>query len=150
MKKSYPILEMHVALRDRDLALGLLYQAGLTTVLTTRRRAGLILEAQLASNDKKALSRLRAAERRIPKKVFRLLRQRQVARGPWADHYQKFLKPFEMLPAAGGSLPLRIDPRGRLPRRIRTDTLYIKASLAFGTGAHPTTQLAAEFLRNHL
>ena len=150
MKSSYRVLEARVAPRDRDLALGLLYQAGLGTVLTTRTRKELVLQAQLASGDRSAPSRLRSAEFAVPRRIFRKLRVRAVARGAWTDHYQKFLKPFDLLPAAAGWPALRVDPRDRASRRPKPDILAIKASLAFGTGTHATTQLAAHYLREAL
>ncbi len=62
--------------------------------------------------------------------------------GDWADKYQEHLQVFKFIQTAQHSI--FIDPRG-IPTKNK-DTLFIKASLAFGTGTHPTTQLVAEAL----
>ncbi len=67
----------------------------------------------------------------------------------WTTSYQRFLQPFVLkAPTADPRLPplLRIDPRESGGKASKSDTLLVKSSLAFGTGSHPTTQMAAELL----
>lgn len=64
--------------------------------------------------------------------------------GDWVDEYQKYLQVFEFIKTPEHSI--FVDPRGTSTSEEKENTLLIKASLAFGTGSHPTTRLVGEAL----
>lgn len=149
---SNSIVEVRVSPKDQDLALALLCQSGLSTVVVSKSKGALSLQAQIPRKKSSVPwgRILRRTERRFAvRRIFRSIRTRRVGRGGWVDAYEKFLRPFSLLASAAGekSASLVIDPRGLRPKKPKTNTLFIKASLAFGTGSHPSTQLAAEKLR---
>ncbi|MCC6273403.1 MAG: 50S ribosomal protein L11 methyltransferase [Deltaproteobacteria bacterium] len=142
-------LEVELAPRDLDLAIGLLYQWGILSSQTRRLRAGTLLSAELPKGFRFEAFRkavLRWERARDGKKVFRKLRRRMIRDRSWVRKYQRTLRPFALLPASVPGGPWTVDPRGTTPQRRDPKTLYIEAGLAFGTGTHTTTRLAAEFL----
>ena len=148
--RNYRILTASVAPKQLDLALGLLYRAGLCTVHQHRRRNGIELKAEVI-HSASATTLVKSIRDLEPPgiRIFKALRVRVVKKGPWASRYQKHLKPFPLFAKLrDGDENILIDPSGKIPNSRRQDTLYIEASLAFGTGTHPTTQLAARFLRD--
>jgi Ribosomal protein L11 methylase len=148
--RRYSMILARLRFKDREPAIGLLYQAGLNTFQEVRVRSSLELRIQVP--ERRAPSSLLGSLHRLEKlhfgrKLFLKLQLQRIRSGRWANDYQKYLKPFVLLPGTKpGSPALRIDPRGQIPDPPRLDTLYIVASLAFGTGTHPTTRLSAEFL----
>ncbi|MBL7685957.1 MAG: 50S ribosomal protein L11 methyltransferase, partial [Deltaproteobacteria bacterium] len=64
----------------------------------------------------------------------------------WATEYLKYLQPIHLKTNHPILSSLVIDPRGEKPLKKSSNTLYLDPSLAFGTGAHPTTALCAELL----
>lgn len=133
--------------------MGVLYQAGLGSIEEKRRRTHLELRVQVPANRSPTLlrRRIRQLEKATPGgRVFRGLRVKKVPRGPWEKKYQSYLRPFVLLRGLSGKREeLVVDPRG--VRSAKTpDALLIRASLAFGTGTHATTQLSAEFLAQAL
>lgn len=109
------------------------------------------LKAQLPKGFRfpKLASEIRSWERDIVgRKVFRSLKKRKIRDQRWIDKYQRLLKPFPLLKKH--PMHLMVDPRGILPSRKEPNTLYIQSGLAFGTGTHTTTQLAAELLAEAL
>lgn len=152
--KAFLQLETEVAPRDLDLALGLLFQRGITTTQTRRRRQGVFLFAELPKGFQfSAFRKSILAMERVPggRRVFKDFRCRRITDRSWIDKYKKHLRPFPLLSVASGfGKSLTVDPRGTLPRCRDPETLYIEAGLAFGTGTHTTTQLAAEFLAEAL
>jgi ribosomal protein L11 methyltransferase len=149
--KSYHLLRTEISPSNLDLALGLLYQAGLPTVEEKRIRAHIELRAELKDlkSAKNILSFIKNWEDPISEeKIFQRSRILQLKPDRWAKKFQKYLKPFLLI--EDKKQPLWIDPRGKIPKKLTPNTLYISASLAFGTGTHPTTQLAAKLLRKSI
>lgn len=148
-QKSHLLLTTKVSRGDFDLALGILYQSGLTSSQRIKGpgRVGLSAALPPGLTAKTLLRRLKDLERSLGRGLFHEAKVQKVLRGDWARKYQRFLKPFVLVPPRLPSFPgLQIDPRGKLPRRLDPNTLYIEAGLAFGTGTHHTTRLAAELL----
>ena len=148
-KKTHLLLTTKVSRADFDLALGLLYQSGLSSSqrLKGPGRIGLSAALPAGMGAKSLLGRLKGWERKLQRRLFHEARIRKVLRGDWSRKYQRHLKPFLLLsPSFAKSPGLEVDPRGRIPRRLDPNTLYIEAGLAFGTGTHATTRLAAELL----
>ena len=149
-RKCYFQLEAELSIRDLDLATGLLYQWGIATTRTHRARRGIFLSAELPDgfSFQGFRKNLRIWERGpAGRKLFKKLRRHQIRDRSWVEKYQKFLRPFILLPAGKSGHPgIRVDPRGRLPATRDPHTLYIQAGLAFGTGTHATTRMATEIL----
>ena len=148
-KKSHLLLTTKVSRGDFDLALGLLYQSGLTSSQRIKARGRIGLSAALPPGlaAKSLLRRLKELERGLGRSLFHEIKIQKVLRGDWSRKYQRYLKPFRLIPPAPPNRPgLEVDPRGKVPRRLQENTLYIEAGLAFGTGTHATTRLAAELL----
>lgn len=147
--RRFQQLEAELSPRDLDLAIGLLYQWGIATTQTRRRRGGVQLSAELPKGFRYAAFR-RSVQRwertEGGRRVFRKLRRRLIRDRSWIEKYQRYLRPFTLLPAAIAGGPWVVDPRGTIPKRRDPKALYIEAGLAFGTGTHTTTRLAAEFL----
>src|SRR4030095_8998721 len=150
--RSYRILTTRVPPRHLELALGLLYQLKITTVTHKRLRGTFRLAAQMPSHPPAGVILQRVAGfKNFPQreKIFFDARIKTLKMGAWASSHLRYLQPMILkAPMPDPSLPtlLHIDPRGEKPNLFRKDTLFLQSSLAFGTGAHPTTQMAAELL----
>jgi ribosomal protein L11 methyltransferase len=146
--KSHLLLTTKVSRGDFDLALGLLYQSGLTSSQRIKGpgRTGLSAALPPGLTAKKLLRELREWERKLGRPLFHETKVKKVLRGDWSRKYQRYLKPFSLVPASADFSGLAVDPRGRLPPRLSPNSLYIEAGLAFGTGTHATTRLASELL----
>ncbi len=147
-KRSYRILILQIHPKDLEVALGVLYQEGLTTVEQKRNKSGTWLSAQIPSQKNpevilKKLSGSKTAD--TQRKIFIRLRYQTIIEGNWAHLFKKRLKPFA-LNSTNGKKVLWIDPRGKLSKKQKKDTLYIEPGLAFGTGSHPTTHMAAQLV----
>lgn len=148
--RSFAVLQAEISPKDLDLATGLLYRFGIGTTQTRRRRDGLHLSAELPKGFRfaafsQAIRRWEAQPE--GKKIFKRLRRKKIRNLSWVEKYQKFLKPFLLLPCSEDfPAGIRVDPRGEIPKRRDPNTLYIEAGLAFGTGTHSTTRLASELL----
>ena len=150
---SFFQLEAELSVRSLDLATGLLYQWGIATTRTHRTRRGIFLSAELPDgfSFQDFRQNLRTWERGpAGRKLFKKLRRRHIRDRSWIEKYQRFLRPFLLLPAGKGHPEIRVDPRGRLPATRDLHTLYIEAGLAFGTGSHATTRMATELLAQAL
>ncbi len=145
---DFYLLKTKVLPTHLDLALGNLYQLGILTVGERNVQGNQIeLTAQIKDHvrSKKTLEVIRQfKDASANQKIFISPKIKTVKRGAWTKKYQKYLKPFVL--SKEGKEKIWIDPRGKLPQHLQANTLYITASLAFGTGTHPTTQLAARFL----
>src|SRR4029450_10382452 len=148
---SYRILYARVLPRHLELALGLLYQLEIKTVTHQRLRAFFQLKAPIPPKAPAGFILKRILGfKALPKgeKIFFHARIKTLKKGAWASSYLRFLEPFILkAPLADPDLPalLRIDPCEK-KKTPGPDTLSVKSSLAFGTGSHPTTQMAAELL----
>lgn len=154
-KKSYPLILAHISKKYMELGIGLLLTLGLTTFEEKNRGSWVKLIIQIPSkfSKKNWVSLIRKQEIEfIGFKVFTTLKLSRESGDSWASNYQKFLKPF-LMPGPRKNPQksrIRIDP-GEI--KIKTpipDTLRIKANLAFGTGKHASTQLAAILLQEYL
>ncbi|HCU23749.1 MAG TPA: hypothetical protein DF383_01930 [Deltaproteobacteria bacterium] len=150
----YETLEAKVSRKDLDLALGILYQMGLGSSEVKKGRGRPQLRIQIPARRRGSAIRrqLKDWEKRLGRSLFHQLKLRREGRGTWADPYEKHLKPFRLFPPQFRKFmpDLWIDPRGKIPAQPREDTLYIGAGLAFGTGTHSTTRLAAGALAESL
>ncbi len=174
MKKRVLLLFLEISKKDLDLACGLLYQIGISSLEEKNSRNRILLKAELP--EKKIIPKIKKLIKTHPD-IFKKMRLGTLTDFTWQTKYQEYLKPFLFLKTP----ELWIDPRpqpvsfpdligesklknktrspGRAPkaplwgRRMtkgkinsKVNTLQIEAGLAFGTGAHPTTQLAAQLL----
>lgn len=144
MKQQFSVLKTSVKPSAKELALAMLYQCGLTTVEERRARGRILLEAQIP--DSLPLRGLVPKLQKMQKQVLGreiLLKPRihKIPRRSWDKVYQQYLKPFPLDPKNPDSL--WIDPSGKNPKKLDPKKLTIMASLAFGTGTHPTTRMAA-------
>jgi ribosomal protein L11 methyltransferase len=152
-EKSYKVLILRLAPQDLDLGLGILYRHGITSLEQKRNREGLWLIAQLPfeTSHRPIMSELFSYRKQnTGQRIFNRLRCQTVLKGRWAQNYKKHLKPFALIPKTSQGPALWIDPRGKPRQKKKPDTLYIEPGLAFGTGIHPTTEMAAEFLAESL
>ncbi len=143
-------LELLVSKKNLDLALGKLYQQGLFT-LQQKNYAGKIrmtVEIPKGSSAKSLVTYLRKQIDFQKNKIFLKCEIKVSKDRSWEKAYQKHLKPFLFLKKKSHPL-LWIDPQEKNSRKIQENTLYLKAGLAFGTGGHPTTQLAAELMLDY-
>lgn len=147
-KLRYRILSLLIHPKDLELALAVLYMAGYSTVEHKRNKSGIWLHTQIPFELNpepilKDLSQFQTAD--THRKIFISLRYHTVFEGNWTTLYKKYLKPFTLYSTQGMPV-IKIDPRGKSSSKINADTLYIKPGLAFGTGTHPTTHMAAQLL----
>ncbi|MBF0491731.1 MAG: 50S ribosomal protein L11 methyltransferase [Deltaproteobacteria bacterium] len=140
-------LETLISKTNLDLALGKLYQENIFTLQQKNLRGKIFCHAELPPNIniKSLISRLRTQKDLKGKILFQALKIKTSKDRSWEKAYQKHLNPFVFLKKDVQPL-LWIDPQEKKNRPIQENTLYLKAGLAFGTGGHPTTQLAAELL----
>ena len=153
--KSYPVLQAQLSSKHRELAPALLYAAGISTFEEKRKRQGLFLTAEIPAKVKTQglIEKIRKLESMLnQQKVFSSLKIAKIKKGSWAHDYQESLRPFCLIKTRQGTKTqeVKIDPRGKIPKQLDPNTLYIKASLAFGTGTHATTQLASILLSEAL
>jgi len=137
MKKRVLLLFLEISKKDLDLASGLLYQIGISSIEEKNQRHRTLIKAELSS--KKLLPQIKKLLATYPD-VFLKIDVKTLTDFTWQTKYQEYLKPFLFLKTP----ELWIDPRPS--KKPKTNTLQIEAGLAFGTGAHPTTQLAAQLL----
>jgi len=153
-KRAFHQIEAELAPRDLDLALGFLYQWDIATTESRRDRHGARINAEVPRGFSfvRFSKALRLYEKSaLGRRLFRRLRLRKIRDLRWIEKYKQFLRPFPLLSGKkGGASALWIDPRGTDPQAPKSDTIYIEAGLAFGTGTHATTQLAAEELAKAL
>lgn len=141
-EKQDQILVARVHKKNIDLALGVLFKEGIATVEEKKRRTHLELHAGLPKTFS-AQRWIKKLQRYSPS-VFYSLKIISWPAHPWIKAYQKYLQPFPLLKENKHSL--WIDPTGKIPAKQSPQTLYLKPSLAFGTGTHPTTQLCGELV----
>lgn len=141
-------LELLLPKANLDLALGKLYQAGIFTLQHKIQQGKVLIVAELPNNthSKTLVSWLRTQKDLKQKKLFTSLLLKTSKDRSWEKAYQKHLKPFIFLKENKQPL-LWIDPQEYKKVPLQKNTLYLKAGLAFGTGGHPTTQLAAEMMQ---
>jgi ribosomal protein L11 methylase PrmA len=151
MPRSRPAKLLILTLKPKDLepALGLLLETGVTTLEEKRCGPDLQLHLQIpAKTSAKALEKnLRVKEKKLFKPLFKSISLQILKDESWKTSYQRFLKPFEFPPYPPSSPPLIIDPTGPFPKKPLRNTLIIQGQLAFGTGHHPSTQLAGYLMQ---
>jgi ribosomal protein L11 methyltransferase len=153
-RPTYRLLTARVLPRHLDLGLGFLYQLGFCTVEQKKNRGSLLLSIEIPPHSSTAdlLKRISGLQTIFGReKIFRDAKIKTLHAGSWVRNHLKYLQPFVLrLHRGKESIPLflTIDPRGgNIPASSkRQDILYLEPSLAFGTGTHASTQLAAELL----
>ncbi|MDX1386885.1 MAG: 50S ribosomal protein L11 methyltransferase, partial [bacterium] len=87
----------------------------------------------------------------LNKPVFQRVEIEVLSNLDWRKSYQKYLKPFDLpLPPHTFEQPIKIIPHTKKNPHPPGSHLKIRAELAFGTGTHPSTHLAAYFLQEIL
>lgn len=149
--KSPKIFSTLINPNDLDLALGHLSQFNFTTFEQKGLKGKIQLTAQIPSSlPVDFLRRLAKLKNQITHRPIFLCPQFKVLKDhPWEKEYLKYLSPFTLSYSSQNqkaSFRIRIDPRGKIPKIKKINTLYLEPSLAFGTGTHPTTRMAAQIL----
>lgn len=151
--KSHKVLKAWVKPSLFDLSIGILFQHGIFTVEQKKIGNKILLTAEIPEGDKSILTSLRKAKALDHRKaLFEKIKIESIKNQKWVDNYKKNLKSFPFVfPSLkkkkdSQSALLWIDPRGKIPKIVSANTLYIEAGLAFGTGTHPTTQQCAQLL----
>ncbi len=145
--QSFYLLEAEIPLKFKESGMAVLFALGLGSIreVRGRRLVRLSVEIPPRRRRKNLIPALRSLEQRLfGTRLLKRLRVIKLGRGSWIRAQHRALKPFEFLPG------LWIDPSDKTPLPSRTSTLYIPASLAFGTGTHPSTQLAALYIKDSL
>lgn len=153
--KPYPLLVFLLASKDKELALSLLYQNGLTTLEEIKRKAHLEIRGQVPPrrSPQALLKKIRIQEKKwLGKTIFKNIRTVYVKSQAWVQRYQRFLTPFPLIKSKNSkySNELYIIPKASRGQKPPKDGLFIQSDLAFGTGTHPTTQLCASYLNDLL
>ena len=150
MLKNQSILILQLKAEDREIAFGLLYPLGFTTWEERKKRRELELRVQIPDNlsPSNLLKKIQAREKHLETKLFTHKKIHKIDDTSWIRRYHQYLQPFKLPTPSPKIPPLHVDPRGRVPKKLKKDTLYIQAQLAFGTGTHASTQLAARLLQN--
>jgi ribosomal protein L11 methyltransferase len=149
--KRYRILILQVTPKNLDLALGFLYKLGLTTLEQKRNRSGtwLLVKVGFDQITREFTDPFLKFKTEDGQRIFKSIKYKTILHGRWAQALQKDLRPFMLVSPREESsdLPtLWIEPRRKISKLLRKDTLYIQPGMAFGTGEHPTTQMSAELL----
>lgn len=136
-----------------DLSLGFLFQHGIYTIEQKSRGKKIQLIAEIPSSTPFSLSALKKIkEPNTQKGLFEKIKVERIKNQKWAENYKKNLRAFPFVfenpkkKKNPNTALLWIDPRGKIPKRVSPNTLYIEAGLAFGTGSHPTTHQCAQLL----
>ena len=137
---------------DCEPALALALENGITTLEEKRVGPKLQLHLQIPkqASAKALVARLRAGEKKLPRPIFQSITIKILKDESWKKAYQRYLAPFVFPAPAGQALPLTIDPVGPYLKRAPLNTLIIQGQLAFGTGHHPSTQLAGYLVQKVL
>lgn len=157
MKKSaYRVLKVWVKPSLLDLAVGILFQHGISSLEQKSQAKKILITAELPAHQARISRALKAASGPEGEKLFDRLEIAKIKNLRWAEAYKNNLKPF---PLAFRCLKDRkhperallwIDPRGGKSAKKSDSMLHLEAGLAFGTGSHPTTQLCAQLLAEAL
>lgn len=139
------LIEIHVLPKHIEIAYGLLIGFGLSTIQESRTQRIGILRASVTPNMrvKQLLNSLRS---RDTSHVVQKIRLHDVKSGSWRRTFEKYLKPIKLLKASPPHPALTIDPLTRVRATKGEQRLLIRASMAFGTGSHPTTHLCAQLI----
>lgn len=154
-KSSDQVLKLSVKPQYLDWALGVLFQHGIFTLEQKNLAKKIHITAELpllTSSLKMDLKKIKVSKSEA---LFQDIKIIKVRNRKWAEEYKKSLKkiPFIFRNSKDQKYPERallwIDPRNK-KSSPSTNTLYLEAGLAFGTGSHPTTWLCAQALAEHL
>lgn len=158
MGKQNQFLRLTLWKKDQEIALGLLFDLGLTTLVEKQYKKQnsnrLLYEVALPQKPSavKLIQALQNKEKKISQKVFLKKEIIQLKDENWKIRYEKFLHPF-YLPIPKGDYPyppILINPNPKRSIRKTNHMLKIRAQSAFGTGVHPSTQLASLLLQELL
>lgn len=166
MRKQNQFLSLSLKVVDQEIALGLLMSLDLHTLVEKPgppAARGLIsyeVEIPQGSSAKKILLAITKREQAFGQVVFTKKEIIDLKNDHWKTAYESFLKPF-MLPVPKGDYPypaIKIDPNPKektlkvSPKLdlLKPMVLRLRAQVAFGTGAHHSTQLAALLLQKIL
>ena len=149
MNYSKRILVLEILPENLEWAAGILIAEEVQTWEEISRRDSLELRTALPKGiqGKSLLRRLELGEKNLGCRVF-LRKKIQILKDfTWEKKYLQGLKPFNLpIPKSPKSrnkkrTPILIDPSGR--KNPDSHTLSLTAGMAFGTGTHPSTRLAA-------
>lgn len=151
---TYSIFSVLARPSELELALGFLYREGVDTVCEQRVRRGISITGSLPTSCGPArfAQKLKRYSNAKGERLFREIEIRKIQENGWAKNYQNYLKPFPFLfegKGKSGKPTLWINPLENTESsqaKLGAPALFLKAGLAFGTGAHPTTQMAGELL----
>lgn len=139
--------------QDAEMGAGLLLTLGIST--WEERKKGRLLEFRIPvpRSIKSALwlKKIEKLQRFLDRDIFQNVEIETLRDLDWQKAYQKYLKPFDLaLPPHTFETPIKIIPHQGKLLQPAGPFLRIQAELAFGTGAHPSTQLASYFLQKIL
>lgn len=156
MNYSKRILVLEILPENLEWAAGILIAEDIQTWEEISRRDRLELRAALPKGlrGKSLLRGLEQGERNLGCRIFLRKKIQTLKDFTWEKKYLQGLKPFT-LPAPKTSKtptkkrsPILIDPSGR--KNPDENTLSLTAGMAFGTGTHPSTRLAALALQESI
>lgn len=135
--------------RNLEQALSLVIENGVTTLEEKRVGRDVQLHLQIPSHLRPniLIKKLRAGEKKLPKPIFLGILCKILKDESWKKAYQSFLTPFVFPAFPPEAPPLWIKPVGPYPKKPQMNTLIIHGQLAFGTGHHPSTQLAGYLMQ---
>lgn len=145
------MISLRIFPRCREIALAFFYLEGFSSIEEKSHRDALELKTKCPSHLSNTVIKnkiKKMGEAFQSHKFVKEIRFYQETQASWTQEYKKFLKPFPILsPKKDDNFEiLYVDPRGKVPQKLKENTLYINATLAFGVGTHPSTELAAQAL----
>jgi ribosomal protein L11 methyltransferase len=131
--------------KDREQALAWVIKNGINTLEEKLVGRELQLHLQIPPN-----THPQSLAKKLSHPIFKGVFTKILKDESWKKAYQKYLTPFPFPAFPSPIPPLVIDPRGSYPKKPKLNTLIIHGELSFGTGQHPSTQLAGYLLQKAL
>lgn len=153
MKKYPKILFFRISPEHLEWTIGMLISEGIHTWEEKKSRKDLELYTEIPKgrHSKNLIKNIVSKERFLGQKIFKKAEIKEIRDQSWQKKYLATLRPFE-IPQASSSKslqdPICIDPTFQpKPGPMR---IALSAGMAFGTGTHPSTQLALRALQDAL